>query len=139
MFRTRYSTEQATFSLINNILTAMNNNLIIGGIFFYLQNAFDFVNHKILLDELEFYSTEGKFKTLIESYLTGRYQKVNNTNTNSSSKWELAKNGEPQGSILGPLFFLFYINNLPKIITKNNSLVLFTDDASLLIMDSNNL
>jgi hypothetical protein len=100
------------------------------------------VNHKILLDKLEFYGFEGKFKTLIKSYLTCRYQKVilNNTaNTNSSSKWELIKNGVPQGSVLGPLFFLLYINELPKIITKNNSMVLFAEDTSLLITYSNDL
>jgi len=141
-FRTRYSTEQATFSLINDILTAMNNKLKIGDIFCHLQKAFDCVNHKILLDKLEFYGIEGKFKTLIECYLTCRYQKVildNNTNINSFSKWELIKNGVPQDSILGPLFFLLYINDLPKVITKNNSMVLFADDTSLLITDSNNL
>jgi hypothetical protein len=109
------------------------------------------VNHKILLDELEFYGIEGKFKTLIESYRTGRYQKVilsssssnnnnnNNNNNNSSLKWELIKNGVPQGSILGPPFFLLFINNLPKIITENNTMVLFAEDTSLLITDSNNL
>jgi hypothetical protein len=67
------------------------NNVKIGGILCDLQKAFDCVNHKILLDKLEFYSIEGKCKTLTESYLTGRYQKVtlnNNTNINSSSKWE---------------------------------------------------
>jgi len=118
-FRTWHLTEQASFSLINNILTATNNNLKIGGIFCDLQKAFHCVNHKILLDKLEFYGIEGKFKTLIESYLTCRYQKVilnnNNTNTNNSLKWELIKNGVPQGSILDPLFFLLYINDLPKI------------------------
>jgi hypothetical protein len=97
------------FSLINTILTAMNNNVKIRGIFCDLQKAFDCVNHKTLMDKVEFYSIERKFKTLIESCLTGRYQKVslnNNTNIHSSFKWELIKTGVPQGSILGPLFFL---------------------------------
>jgi len=120
----------------------MNNNLKIGGIFCNLQKVFDCVNHKILLDRLEFYDIEGKFKTLIKSYLTCRYQKIilnNNANTSSSLKWELIKNGVPQHSILGPLFFLLYINDLQKIITNNNSMVLFADDTSLLITDANDL
>ena len=105
-FRTWSSTEEATFSLINNVLTAMNNNLKIGVIFCDLQKAFDSMHHKILMNKLEFYSIEGKFKTIIASYLTGRYQKVtlnNITNNSSSSKWEMIKNGVPQGSILSPL------------------------------------
>jgi len=91
---------------------------------------------------IEFYCIEGKFKTLIISYLTRRYQKltlIDNTNTNSSSKWEMIKNGIPQGLILGPLFFLLYVNDLPKIVTKNNSMVLFADDTSLLITGINKL
>jgi len=100
------------------------------------------VNHKILLDILEFYRIEGKFKTLIESYLTCRYQKVilnNDANTNSSSKWELVKNGVPQHSIFGPLLLLLYINDLLKIITNNNSMILFAEHTTLLITDSNYL
>ena len=76
------------------------------------------MDHKTLMNKLEFYGIEVKSKTLIASYLTGRHQKVtlnNNTNNNSSFKWEMIKNGVPQGSFLGPLFFLLYINDLPKI------------------------
>jgi hypothetical protein len=92
------------------------------------------VNHKILLDKLEFYGIEGKFKTLIKYYLTGRQQRVvldNIIDSNNTSKWETIKCGVSQGSILGPLFFLFYINDLPKILNKDNSMVLYADDTSI--------
>ena len=120
-FKTHSSTEQAAFNLINRIPTAMNNNQIVGGIFCDLQKAFDCVNHKILLEKLQFCVLERKFKALIESCLTDRYQKValdNITNNNNSSKWKMIKCGVPHGSILGPLFFLIYINDLTTLINK---------------------
>jgi hypothetical protein len=120
----------------------MYNILIVGRVSCDLQKAFDCVNHKILLDKLEFYGTEGKYKTLIESYLTGRHQRIalgNITDGNNSSQWEVMKCGVPQGSILGPLFFLCYINDLPKIINKDNNMVPFADDTNIIITDRNKL
>ena len=118
----------------------MNNNKIVEGIFWDLQKAFNCVNLKILLEKLEFYGVEWKFKRLIESYLTGRYQSValnNITNNNNSSKWELLKRGFPQGPILCPLFFLIYINDLRTIVNNDNNMVLFADDTSIIITDTN--
>jgi hypothetical protein len=81
-----HSTEQAAFTFINSILTTTNNNQIVGGIFCDLQKAFDCVNHKTLLEKLEFYRVEGKFETLIESYLTGRFQRVTMDNITNYNK-----------------------------------------------------
>jgi hypothetical protein len=86
----------------------LNNNQIAGGILCDLQKAFDCVNHKILLDKLQLYGIEDKFKILIESYLTNRYQKVTLNKidyNNNSSDWARINCGVPQGSILGPFSF----------------------------------
>jgi len=109
-FRSQHSTEQAASSPINSILTAMNSNHIVGGIFCDLRKAFDCVKHKILLDKLIFYGTGGKFKSLIESYLNNRFQKVTigkNVLNNNSSDWVKIKCGVPRiNTRSAPMFSL---------------------------------
>ena len=72
---------------------------------------------------------------LIKSYLQGRHQRVvlNNHSSGSFSKWGEITHGVPQGSILGPLLFLPYINDLPQITNENSKIVLFADDTSMII------
>jgi len=75
-FRTASSTEKASYKLSDDILNALNNRLIVGGIFCDVQKAFSCVNHNILLSKLEFYGITWITYKLLKSYLKGRYQKV---------------------------------------------------------------
>jgi hypothetical protein len=74
--RTKLKTDNATYQLTNEILNALNNNLLIGGIFCDLEKAFDCFNHKILLYKLELYGITDNHYKLYKSYLTNRYQRT---------------------------------------------------------------
>ena len=91
---------------------------------------------KILLLKCEFYRFRGKTNALLRSHFSDRYQSVINnsfSNNTTFSEWGEINHGVPQGSILGPLFFLIYINDLLNVTTDPSKLVLFTDDTSIII------
>jgi hypothetical protein len=140
-FRSNSSTEKATFKLLNDVLQALNNKAYVGGIFCDLKKAFDCVNHELLMKKLEFYGIVGNAYALIKSYLSDRHQRVliddNLSHSYNSSAWGKIKHGVPQGSIIGPLLFLFYINDLPKVLNNDSKPGLFVHDARIIVSNSN--
>lgn len=142
-FRKGSSTSLACFDLVKYVSESLNNRTPIISIFLDMSKAFDFVSHQKLLHKLENYGVRGKAYEWLQSYLKDRKQcteisqVVHNHNRNSlikqnyRSSFMLNSSGVPQGSILAPILFLSYINDLPNVI-KHKS-ILFADDTTLII------
>ena len=132
------STDIASYNLTKDILTALNNKLLVGGIFCDLHQAFDCVNYDILLSKMEFYCMSGKANNLIKSYLQDRYQRilVGIDLKKYYYEWGTVTDGIPEGSLLGPLLFLLYVNDIPNVIADISNPVLYADNTSLIITNS---
>ena len=124
--------EYAVLDIYEKLLHNLDKGLSSCAIFLDLAKAFDTVSHDILLRKLQKYGIRGNALSLIQSYLTARKQfvKVNNV---TSSLVDI-EYGVPQGSILGPLLFLIYINDLPQ--ATKFFIRLFADDTFLCAQDT---
>lgn len=128
-FREKHSTQHAILDIINKIQSNIDCKLYSCAIFIDLSKAFDTVDHKILLGKLNSYGIRGIINSWFKSYLQGR------TQTTSIGQSISQKNniplGVPQGSVLGPLLFLLYINDI-SVTSKILKFHLFADDTNIL-------
>ena len=128
-FRKQYSTNHALLSIIEKIRTSLDNKMYSCGIFIDLEKAFDTVNHQILLSKLDHYGIRVVADQWFSSYLSNRYQSVILNGEISARKPITC--GVPQGSILGPLLFLIYINDM-YLSVQSSMVYHFADDTNLM-------
>ena len=127
-FRKGYSTDSCLSYLNNKIATGFESGLHTGMVLIDLQKAFDTINHEILINKMEFLGFSRSVTLWFKSYLSNRKFKVNLNQTFSEPGDLLC--GVPRGSILGPLLFLLYINDMPQSV--NCELLLYADDTCLI-------
>ena len=128
-FRKNYSTNHALVSITERIKSMLDNGQFVCGIFIDLEKAFDTVNHEILCDKLTYYGLRGNVNNLIRSYLSNRKQYVSINGFDSELRNVTC--GVPQGSSLGPLLFLIYINDFRFCLNDTES-GHFADDTYIL-------
>ena len=125
-FRKNHSTELAALELIDRIKCDLDKGNLPVAIFLDLSKAFDTLDHLILLKKLSFYGIKNKALDLFKNYLKDRKQYVNVYNI--ESHLQTIKTGVPQGSILGPLLFLIYINDISNAFFE---MIKYADDSTI--------
>ena len=129
-FRQYHSTSLALIELCDNLYTHLDQHEVVVGMYFDLQKAFDTVDHKILLEKLYNYGIRGIVHDWFRNYFSNRRQfvAINNTCSNLGN----ITCGVPQGSVLGPLLFLIYVNDIAQA-SPNSDIRLFADDTNVFV------
>ena len=127
-FRTNHSTQHAIITLVDKIKKSVDSGDIVINLFVDLRKAFDTVSHSILVKKLYAYGIQGNILELCASYLKNRTQFP-------YLRWRKITCGVPQGSILGPLFFIAYMNDIFQA-SKYLYNILYADDTSILLSGS---
>ena len=133
-FRKEHSTSMALVSFLDCVTAAIDRNELVASVFVDLSKAFDTLDHKLLLQKLHYYGIRGFVLQLFSDYLSNRYQCVSLNGV--TSELLPITCGVPQGSVLGPILFLLYINDIHKC-SRLLNFFLFADDTTLISTGKN--
>ena len=133
-FRPRYTTQDVLVGLVDSWRQALDAELLVGAIMMDLSKAFDCVDHSILVRKLRVYGVNGGELRWFQDYLHGRKQRVRISSAYST--WSDIRRGIPQGSILGPLLFNLYVQDLPEAVRECKSMQ-YADDTTLSLVRKN--
>ena len=128
MFHKSCNTQLVTFC--DSLALSLNDNIRTNVVYFDFQKAFDSVNHDIILQKLKYqYNIDGKLLQFFVNYLKGRFQQV--VIGNEKSKTQAVTSGVPQGSIVGPILFVLFINDITSNLTPGTNISLYADDTKI--------
>jgi hypothetical protein len=128
-FKPRKSTSSQLVEFYDKVYNNLDNKRQTDVVYLDLSKAFDSVPHNLLLVKLKTFGFNGRLLNWFRNYLSNRFQRV--VLNGDNSKYKPVKSGVPQGSILGPLLFTYFINDINKELSSNSIMYLYADDSKL--------